>query len=83
MQQNFDARALLLSQLSFAESSFQTKRESRLRTALSEAQKSLKKKDWPTYWAYLSQAAGQAGFDTPDQEEIVVEQLDEELRGLQ
>ena len=82
MEKNFDARALLSDQSSFVESEFEAKRESQLRKALSEARKALKKGDWAYYWAYLNQAAGQAGFDTPEQEEIVLDQLDSELRGM-
>lgn len=82
MEKNFDARALLSDQNFFAESQFEVKRERQLRKALSEARKALKKGDWTYYWAYLNQAAGQAGFDTPEQEEVVLDQLDTELRGM-
>lgn len=82
MEKSFDPWALLNDQLSFTESQFQAKRESRLRGALTDAEKAIKKKDWPTYWAYLYQAAGQAGFDDSSQEETVVGELDDKLRGM-
>ncbi len=82
MEKDFDARALLSEQNFYSESGFQEKRNRRLRKALSEARKALKKGEWAYYWAYLNQAAGQAGFDTPAEEEVLLDRLDTELRGM-